>query len=389
MISSVVQDQIRLGAIARLLGTWFEAQTLADRLRAAGHPVAATSEVPFSFLRPEIKRHLEGKYDFDAYIFEGTPGAGRTPAEETRRMARDSHLVLGIFGSSMGSKVGDYDALTPTLREWRSALQTPLKFKLFWHKGSVKPSNLGGEIGKTLQEIADYKKGKIYLEFSDMEDLFTKMDQVVQDYIQRSIVRYVADTVAREPGAEEEEWLLSPYRLRHEKMNTALQRVAASLKVSRGIVTLGTDKQPISLHSVPDSFSIPESRKFAAYIFDDEVQARRSGELGRLHFVAGFRSITEGQVRRHIGNFEAAEIYEGSWGSYATEPSSGVQCVYLPHCANSLMMEGTMSQSLDWLNTRADKIRKVAAHRKEILDLMDKAEGQPGRKPVKTARVAG
>lgn len=390
MISSVVQDKIRLGAISRLGSFWFDAAGLLHRLTTEGHGTTANSEVPFSFVRSELRRHLEGKYNFDAYIFEETPGAGRAPAEETRRMAQDSHLFIGIFGSSTGWKVSDHDALTPTFREWRAALQTPLKCKLFWLKGSpFKASDIGGELGKTLQELADYKKGTIYLQFGDVLDLFTKIDRVVQDYIQRSIVRYVSDTVAREPTAEEEEWLLSPYRIRHEKMTAALQRVGASLGVKNGIATVGGYKQPVALHSVPDSFSIPESRKFAAYIFDDEAQERNAGELGELHFVAGFQGITEGQVRRHVGNFEAAEIYRASWGLYAAEPSSGVQCVYLPRCVNSLVMHESMSSALDWLNSRANKVQQLATHRKEILDLMGRAGARSGRKPAKSARAVG
>jgi hypothetical protein len=104
---------------------------------------------------------------------------------------------------------------------------------------------------------------------------------------------------------------------------------------------------------VPDNFSIPESKKFAAYIFDDEVSTDASEARGRLHVVAAFGGITDLQVRRHLGNFEAAEVYFDSWGLYACVPGSGTQCVYLPQCVNSLVMQSKLSGAISWLNERS------------------------------------
>jgi hypothetical protein len=78
-------------------------------------------------------------------------------ASETVLEATGAHLVIGIFGSKTGWAVGDQDPLTPTLREWRAALQQALKFRLFYMKGSVGPVEIPGELGVVLKELTAYK----------------------------------------------------------------------------------------------------------------------------------------------------------------------------------------------------------------------------------------
>lgn len=385
MISSVVKDIVPLGNTSRLRNVWHDPDGLIGRLRAAGYE--GGTDVSFGALRPEIARHLTNKYSFEVYIFEDLPGEGRPPAEETVLEATNSDLVIGIFGSLTGWPVPDQDPLTPTLREWRAVLQTPLKFRVFWLKGSVKPASLPGDLGKVLQQLAEYKTGKTFTEFSDACDLFVKIDREVQFYINRAVKKYVSDILAKEPGSESEDWLLSDYRSRHQKMISAFGRVANSLQIG-SVWPVNDHKQPVSLNCVPDSFSIPESRKFAAYVFDTEAENRTPGSLGKLHFIAAFGGITDAQIRRHIGNIEGTEIYKGAWGFFASEAQTGIQCVYLPHCTSSLIMQSRLSQAQGWLPTRIQKIRELADRRQQILDLIG-ATTLPRPKPVRGTRVLG
>lgn len=94
----------------------------------------------------------------------------------------------------------DQDPLTTTVRGWRAAFETRLKFKLFRWKNSIEVDQIKGELGSVIKAITDYKEGNVYLDFSDAADLFVKIDQVVQDYFNRAIVRYAADTVSKEPS---------------------------------------------------------------------------------------------------------------------------------------------------------------------------------------------
>ena len=75
------------------------------------------------------------------------------------------------------------------------------------------------------------------------------------------------------------------------------------------------------------------------------------------------------QIRRHVGNFEAAEVYSDSWGFYATVRASGIQCVYLPRCVNSGLMESKLARAISWLTERAEQIRELAVRRRQILNL--------------------
>jgi hypothetical protein len=135
------------------------------------------------------------------------------------------------------------------------------------------------------------------------------------------------------------------------------------------MLDLDTSIQPVELHCVPDNFSIPESRKFAAYIFDDETRDDKSDLTGTLHIVASFGGVTDLQTRRHLGSFEAAEVYSAPWGFYATVPSAGIQCVYLPRCVNSLVMQSKLSAAVSWLAEHAQQIAVLAARRNQILRL--------------------
>jgi hypothetical protein len=368
MISSVTKDYIPLGSLSTLTPVWFESEKLAERLKSVGLKDDAKTKIPFDFIRQEVKHHLVGKYAWEVYLFEDHAGE-KSGEKDTLKAVKDSQLIIGIFASSTGWQVGDHDPLTPTLREWRTALATPLKFKLFCSKDAPDANKLPGEAGAILRKIFDYASGKMYNKFSDAVDLFIRIDQAVQEYMHLAVFRYVKYAAPAE-DEESEDWLLSAYRVRHSKMQTAFEKQSQSLGMQGNVIQIGAGyEQAIALHSTPDSFSIPESRKFAAYIFDDEASARRLKDMGRLHVVAVFGNVTETQIRRHLGNFEAAEVFKADWGYFGMEPGTGIQAVYLPHCTNSLMMQARISEALEWLTARAEKIAGLALYRQQLLDL--------------------
>jgi len=364
MISSVTKDDVPLGDLSRLSAIWNDASGV--RRRLVGDQPGDT--VTFTAIRSEVRAHLVTKYGFDAYIFEETPGPGRAPEVETTLEANQAHLVIGLFGAKTGWTVGDQDPLTPTLREWRAALQQTLKFRLFWLKGSVNPSKVPGELGAVLKELTSYKSGKVYMEFASVAELFLKLDNVVQDYVNTAVARYARDAAAKEPSTQTEKWLLSSYRKRAELMQAALERVAEGLGISDNVLHLGKHRQPVSLHSVPAGFGDADAKKFVAYVFDDESEDRKRKALGRLAVIACLGSITDGQIRRHFGNVEASEIYSGAWGLYAGDPIDGRQALYLPRCSNSLRMEMALSGAITWLNQHENDIKEMATLRQRILD---------------------
>jgi hypothetical protein len=369
MLSSVTKDDLPLGDIRKLKDFWYESETIPERLQQSGWPLKTGSRIDFTFARSEIQHHLAGKYGFEVYNFQNTATDGASPEKVTILETRRSHLVIGIFGSQTGWRVPDQDPLTPTFREWRAALESPLKFKVFVLKGALSVKMPPG-LHDLVQDITNYKRGVIYQEFPDAVDLFTSVDRAVRDYVNKAVVRYAHDYAARQPTAETERWLMLPYRARVEEMRSALDREAQTLGVNQNLLTLGSAVQPVELHCVPDNFSIPESKKFAAYIFDDEVSTDASEARGRLHVVAAFGGITDLQVRRHLGNFEAAEVYFDSWGLYACVPGSGTQCVYLPQCVNSLVMQSKLSGAISWLNEHGAEITALAMRRRQILNLV-------------------
>lgn len=57
-------------------------------------------------------------------------------------------------------------------------------------KGSVNPSKVPGELGAVLNELTSYKTGKVYMGFTSVAELFLKLDNVVQDYVNIVVARY-------------------------------------------------------------------------------------------------------------------------------------------------------------------------------------------------------
>jgi hypothetical protein len=377
MLSSVTKDDIPLGDIRQLNDSWYQAVSLPERIRNIGKPPKPETRISFTDVRREVQHHLEGKYGFEVFNFQNSPTDGGSPETETLRETHRSHFVIGLFGTQSGWKVPDQDPLTPTFREWRAALESPLKFKIFALKGSFSAS-MPPLLNALIHDITDFKKGQIYQEFDDAVGLFLAVDRNVRDYVNKAIVSYAQDYAAKQPNVETEKWLLLPYRSRVQEMMTAFAQTAEWLGVKQSLLTLGSDAQPVQLHCVPDSFSIPESKKFAAYIFDDEITSGNTDETGKLHIVASFGSVTDLQIRRHLGNFEAAEVYSAPWGFYATVAASGMQCVYLPRCINSLSMQSKLSLAISWLAEHAQVITNIAKRRSQILQLNALPLSSPG-----------
>jgi hypothetical protein len=377
MLSSVTKDDLPLGDVRQLNDCWYQSASLPERLRLNGKLPKPETRISFTDTRSELQHHLEGKYGFEVFNFQNTPTDGGTPETETLRETHRSHIVIGLFGAQSGWKVPDQDPLTPTFREWRVALESPLKFKIFALKGSFSAS-MPPLLNVLIQDITDFKKGQIYQEFEDAVGLFTSVDRNVWDYVNKAVVSYAQDYAARQPNFETEKWLLLPYRTRVQEMMTALERTAEWLGAKNSLLMLGSAAQPVQLHCLPDSFSIPESKKFAAYIFDDEINSSDTDEPGKLHIVASFGAVTELQIRRHLGNFEAAEVYSAPWGFYATVAASGMQCVYLPRCINSLGRQSKLSLAISWLGERAQDITNLAKRRSQILRLNALPVASPG-----------
>lgn len=134
-------------------------------------------------------------------------------------------------------------------------------------------------------------------------------------------------------------------------IQAALGKVAKILGVPANVLLLASHKQPIRFYSVSDDVSIAEARKFVAYIFYHEEEQHKRGQMGWLPVVCCFRGITDSQIRRRLGNVEATANYPGPWGFYASNPTSGRQCLYSVRCDNSLRMESALSRAITGLLT--------------------------------------
>jgi hypothetical protein len=370
MISSVSRDRIPLGDIAILEDTWHKSSTLLERLEGKKGSTQPGGDVSFDSIRSEVARHLSEKYGFDAFDFKTGSDQGPSPERQTLDAAKRAHLVIGIFGYSKGFRPRDNNPLSPTLREWAEALQTPEKFLVFWLKGKAAPEVLG-PAWQVLKDIQDYKTGKIFKEYENAADLFQKIDAEVQAYLNLSVRTHHLRIASKSVTEEAQQLQMESYPGRSQLMRDALETVCGGMRNwSNDSLELDGRLVPVKLHTVPDHFSIAESKKFVAYVFDDEARQHIEKDAGRLHIVAVYGNITVQQVRRHLGNYEGARVFTDSWGCYACEPGSGKQCVYLPQCRSTPAMHGALGLANTWLNEHAAEIADQSRFRGEMLDLL-------------------
>ncbi len=135
-----------------------------------------------------------------------------------------------------------------------------------------------------------------------------------------------------------------------------------------GLVTLklGTEVLVGSFCGVPDAFAVADARKYAGYPFREDEQHMRSHRkaIGPLHIVGIHRSLTESQMRAHLGNADIA-IYRTNFGFLAQDRSQAIQVAYLTECEDE---DATLTRTADLqdaLNQAeyADLVRPLAQRR--------------------------
>jgi hypothetical protein len=70
--------------------------------------------------------------------------------------------------------------------------------------------------------------------------------------------------------------------------------------------------------------------------------------LGPLDIILFFRTITDSQIRQHLGNPDIHVTREG-WSYFAADPERYIQAGYLLNCTSSRDLERKVRQFLTWL----------------------------------------
>ena len=185
----------------------------------------------------------------------------------------------------------------------------------------------------------------------------------------RAIRRFPAYASGKMP--EEIEWELMTFSERHEVMMDAFQRESGELvaaephilsfeyesRIGPGDrharfsleVKAGAEgwQIPVLFSICPDRFSYSDAAQFVGYPFRSCVEKWRD-DMGPLHLISIFRTITDTQIRRHLGNPDIHVMREG-WGYFAADPERYIQAAYLTNCSSPRRLIEKVQEFFAWL----------------------------------------
>lgn len=320
--------------------------------------LAAEIQARFPFLCVEINEQWQAA------------GAGE-PREATERRVRDCHLFVGILVDSPGYQ--DTTGLSATQIEFEAALKDREKMLVFVQDKLRDPDELAKQpkpYQDLLEGLQNYQRGKIVRFFSSEADL--------KECVLGAVEKYCADTLrairyfppyASSKTQEETEWELMTFAERFERMRQVLQDKAGDIAlvgtairglrfVSAGVTAdrfeleidtaAGARKIPVLASICPDRFSYTDAARYVGYPFRTGME-KWADDIGPLHLVCIYRTITDTQIRRHLGNPDI-HVSREKWGFYALDPERFIQAAYLQSCQSPQSLLNRIRQFLSWLH---------------------------------------
>jgi uncharacterized protein DUF4062 len=362
--------------------------------------LSADDKSTLSDFRRQLATKIENEFFFlSADINEDWPAIGAgNPKETTEYLARSCHIFIGILVDDYGFV--DHSGLSATHIEFDAAYQDSPEKMLIFIQESLRDTTgqiykaLPSPYRKLLSDVQGYRGGKIVNFFKKWDDL--------PGLILRALDRYCADSLrairrmpayASDKSTEEATWEQMTFRERYEEMLKIFKTNASTISLTGSeIVSLSHDPQkhdhqryvltlrrrdtethlPIILSACPDRFAYPDAAGYVGYPFRTRVQSW-DNPLGPLDIILFFRTATDSQVRRHLGNPDI-HVTREDWGYFAADPERYIQAAYLVNCLSSRALEGRVRQFLTWLD-EYDQIRNLIA-RAKIRGRILKAESQ-------------
>lgn len=339
-----------------------------------------------SKIREDLVAEIHARFPFlSVEINEQWQAAGAgEPRATTERRARTCHLFIGILVDSYGYQ--DVTGLSATQIEFEAAMADSREKMLVFVQDKLRdptvfeaqPESYQG----LLEELQNYQRGKIVQSFSAEEDL--------KACVLGAVEKYCADTLrairlfppyASSKTQEETEWELMTFAGRFERMRKVLQDKAEDVElvgtsirglrfVSAGVTAdrfeleidsaAGARRIPVLASICPDRFSYTDAARYVGYPFRTDME-KWGDDMGPFHLVCIYRTITDTQIRRHLGNPDI-HVSREKWGFYALDPERFIQAVYLQNCHSPQSLLNRIRQFLAWLHEygqAADLVRNA------------------------------
>jgi len=327
---------------------------------------------PLKAIRQQISDRLkafDGK-SIEVLVNEAEPAETDLNAvERCEKWAKESQLVLAIVNGHAG-------AMTP-----RGIGVCHLELKTAMEDCPQKVLLIRVNVDETEWHFAHHQDFKAY--FEGLWSAWRKFgatartaDEVIEKGVQaigQAVARMAAVSVRewrRRVGAEGEalEWVSKTYSERSALLVStvlgALEQYegsgtrAITLRRAGGetptLIEIQIEKARLcaTLTGVPDSFGIPEARKYCGYPFREDgihlAEARGSRAIGPVHLVAAYKRVTEGQIRAHIGNPDIS-IIRTPFGYFCQDRSQAIQVGYLVEIDDSSRARQRANDLLEWL----------------------------------------
>ncbi|HWW75574.1 MAG TPA: DUF4062 domain-containing protein [Pyrinomonadaceae bacterium] len=308
-------------------------------------------------------------------INEDMPATGAgNPRKTTQYLARTCHIFIGILVDSYGFR--DKSGLSATLIEFDAAYEdSPEKMLIFIQESlhdtkSATYKKQPPPYKQRLEELQGYAGGKLVNGFETWEEL--------PGLILKALDRYCADTLrairllppyASDKSAEEANWEQMTFSERHEEMLRVFRSHAWKIRLDESDIDRfsrdpdGDDPHryrlairqgktrhhlPVVLSACPDRFAHPDAAGYVGYPFRTRVESWDK-RLGPLDIILFYRTATDSQIRRHLGNPDI-HVTKEDWGYFAADPERYIQAAYLLNCTSSRELERKVRQFLTWLD---------------------------------------
>jgi hypothetical protein len=337
-----------------------------------------------SQVRAQLKELLQTAFPFvNVELAEHwTAGRKGSPRELSIEGARWSDLMIGIFVDQAGYK--DTAGLHATESELIAALDESWDKVIFFAQKNLVDTLQAQPKGYAdlIQQVMNYKEGKNVAVFKTKGELLQKVLDAVAAHAASALRRYPSRTSGK--SDERLAWELMTFTERHGEIHTALRHVAERVKdigdiesmsfdatkdmhaVYRLTVRSGKRKaMPVIVSVCPDRFSFAEAARFVGYPFRTLTDGWK-GDIGPLHIVCIYRSITDAQIRRHLGNPDIRVVKE-RWGYFARDPERFIQSLYLTNCDDETSLRERLRESLDWIASELKEVLASAEARGRIL----------------------
>lgn len=200
--------------------------------------------------------------------------------------------------------------------------------------------------------------------------LLAHIKDVILETIDRRIELATKSYIANGGGEIVLEWKGMSYESRNREI----------IRLMKAIVEVDYLDTVTVIKAIPDNTSTPEALNFCGRSFlSDQVTIKEAGyeklEKGPIHFVGIFGTVTEGQVRKLLGNPDIVTI-KAAFGVYVWERTQNIQMVFLAKCSTPEATKINYIHFKNWVATNglADNIDRRSKARHIILKAYNDAQ---------------